>query len=236
MLSQRRTELWKARMDGAWARAAQRSEAAQKQEAHLADLERRRKEAAERRALEEQRRQESAARALQRQKEAAEYSSWRENVVLARKSEERDRTREFCQWRSRVEKLNRGLQVPAAGLGDPPSSQEVAVAKVVSPPPLSARCLPSSDAAWKLESERASTPSAQWKSGHNSYSSRAAWELQEFPDYVTGVGLEAVGKLDEEQAWKDAVARNRASIAEHRKAAAMAVAKQSPAHQHRAYG
>eukprot|EP00930_Biecheleria_cincta_P063833 TRINITY_DN49366_c0_g1_i1.p1 TRINITY_DN49366_c0_g1~~TRINITY_DN49366_c0_g1_i1.p1 ORF type:complete len:258 (+),score=58.84 TRINITY_DN49366_c0_g1_i1:68-841(+) len=227
VLSQRRTEQWRARMDSAWERAAQRSEAAQRQEAHLADLERRRKEAAERRAIEEQRRHEAAARALQRQKEAAEYSSWRDSVVLARKAEERDRTREFCQWRSRVGKLSQGLPVPAPGLGDPLRSQEVAVARVA-PPPLAARSLPSSEhGSWKevSPSERLSTPRT---AGSRSYASRAAWEVQEFPDYVTGFGLEGASKLEEEQAWKEAVARNRATIAEHRKAAAVALAKQSP--------
>mmetsp|Transcript_20441 Transcript_20441/g.36678 ORF Transcript_20441/g.36678 Transcript_20441/m.36678 type:complete len:235 (+) Transcript_20441:20-724(+) len=213
-IERRRMEAWRSRMDSAWERAARRTEAERQQQALFGDLERRRKEARERRELEERRRAEAAAKAIERQKEAEEYSKWREDVVLARKADETKRTAEFVQWRSRIDKLRRGLPVPAPQLGDPSLSAQVHVDTVSSPPQLRAL----------VSTPRGATPRAKLLEKPN-----YLWE--DLPDYVSGSGLEAASKLEEEKAWQLAVSRNRETIAEHRKAAAKAMGRHSlPTH------
>lgn len=111
---------WRSGLDGFRQRAALREEACRLIEAQGDSLERRRAEARDRRELEDQRRREAEARAEQRRREAAEYSAWRADAVLARRAEERTRTAEHIQWRDHLTKLKSGVAVEGISLSQKP--------------------------------------------------------------------------------------------------------------------
>lgn len=100
--------LWKTNLEGFQERSQKRAEDAQRREADCKRLEQMRQAARERKELEDKRRLEVEERAERRRKEASEYSAWRDNVVLARRAEERTRAVEHCEWRDRVSKLRVG--------------------------------------------------------------------------------------------------------------------------------
>eukprot|EP00928_Gymnodinium_smaydae_P056436 TRINITY_DN39820_c0_g1_i1.p1 TRINITY_DN39820_c0_g1~~TRINITY_DN39820_c0_g1_i1.p1 ORF type:complete len:251 (-),score=62.05 TRINITY_DN39820_c0_g1_i1:34-732(-) len=183
------------RRDGWRERFAMRLALREQQKVEVASLDRRREEERLRRELEERRRAEAAEKAAQQRREAAEFAAWRQDVILARRAEERARAKDHIQWRDRVTKVREGLPVHL------PYQERVAA--ITCPVGAALGFL-----APAVTSDAASSPRFD-------QSSESPIGLT--PKSFTGdLGDDAARRLSEEDAWSTQVARNRAAIAAER--------------------
>jgi len=194
---------WCSGLEGFKDRAEQRRNKSMQYEAEARGLELRREDARHRQKLEERRKQETANRSEQRRKEAAEYSTWRANLVLARKAEERSRAAEHCEWRDHIAKLRCGLSVgrgtQATVLGTAPGA--AAVLRATSD--LHTALPPSAVAA-----------DAAAVAGEEEEDEQRKADLEGVPTWCLDDPEQQ--KLAEERAWDAAVARNRSALTAER--------------------
>lgn len=243
---------WRTNMGGWRERADRRAEEAQRRELEFKMLLQRRDDEEARKLLEEQRRREAAVREAQRRREAAEYTTWRQDAVLARKAEERARAQEHRVWREDVAKTSRGVAVPCATLKQVRSMAAAATARATAADakvesfkaakslragegcggapaePESARCAATrSLPAWshaliaeEVLSPKASSPkAASPKASSPKVSSQAQARMCMRTAMDTCCfSSDEQSKLDEEEAWRAAVARNREALVAERAA------------------
>jgi len=197
---------WRSGLDSWRERAEKRALTARRNEADFRSLERRREEEQQRLALEEKRQREAAERDEQRRREVAEFSTWRDNVIISRRAEERATAREHDHWHSRVSKLRKGLPVSNAGLRGAQGAVTAAAAAVqaiTAKAPL--HSIPSHDAQCHVDAHP----------GHG--------ELQAMPFQT--ITEQDQKLLAEEEAWCGAVSRNREALRAERQRRADEAAK-----------